>query len=274
MSGAIARKWIIHQPPLLPFADGEPSPCRQKRARRAPQPPREPSGASVPSEALKIVWESVEVPFPLLVADEVARLPRETFEHLKALGLLRPGQTAKAVGCAACELDHAEWVEPVSGPDGQPRFFIGCPEKGRVEVSRQRLQQWLVDFTPLARAIKESLGGAGLLEAVRPGRLWRLGRAALAGRPRELWMVRETPWARGPEMSRLIPKAGHPMVFLLGWPPPEGLAALESDAVFNVRKILQIQAAGFQVDRRAVERHLRVREAEAVVETPLLCCCR
>jgi len=274
MSGPIARKWTIDQLPLLPFADSLPLPCPRKRARRAPQLNPGPGGEALADEALSIVWESVEAPFPLLVADEVARLPRETFERLKALGLLRPGRIAKAVGCAACDLDHAEWVEPVSGPDGQPRFFIDCPEQGRVEVSRQRLQQWLVDFTPLARAIRESLGGAGPVEAVRPGRLWRLGRAALAGRWRELWMVREAPWARGPEVSRLIPKAGHPMIFFLGWPPPESLAALESEAVFNVRKVLQVRTSGFRLDRRAVERHLRVREAETVVETQLLCCCR
>jgi hypothetical protein len=206
---------------------------------------------------LGIIWEAAAMPHPLLVADEVAALRAETAGQLQALGILRRGRTAGAVGCEACELDHLERVEPAAGPDGAERYFIRCPEQGRVEVSRERLQQWMVDFTPVAAAIRESLEASGELEMVRPGRLWRLGEAALAGRLHELWMIRGAFWSGGPEILPLTARRGIPVFFILGEAPAAGLASLDPRCAFDAAALVTLEAGGLRADADAVERQLR-----------------
>jgi len=206
---------------------------------------------------MRIVWDAAAMPHPLLVADEVAALQGQTAERLKALGILRRGRTATAVGCEACELEHLERVEAAPGPDGATRFFIPCPEQGRVEVSRERLQQWLLDFTPIAAAIGRSLEASGEPEVVRPGRLWRLGEAALAGRLHELWMIRGAFWSGGPEILPLTARRGVPLFFILGEAPAEGLASLDPRRSFEVAALVTLDGDGLQVDAGAVERRLR-----------------
>ncbi len=205
---------------------------------------------------MSIVYRSAEAPHPVLAADEVRRLPAETAERLKAAGLLRPGELARAVGCEACEHDHAEWVEESTAPDGGRHFHIQCLEKGRVEVSRERLQRWLVDFAPLAEALHDGLGACGPVEALRPGRLWRLGRAVLGGERRELWMARDAASVRGPDLIASIPRASGAVLFRLGDRPLGADEAAGFEAVFDVRALVSLTEAGLVVDRGAVERRL------------------
>jgi len=267
-------RWEVHQLRLLPFGGSE---LVARKPRKAARPARGGCDAScrlVEGELARFIGHWAGIPSAVLVADEVTRISREVFAELTRLGLLVPGGTARAVGCEACDQDHAEWVETVSGPDGDERFFIPCPQEGRVEVARSRVQQWQVDFAPLARAIKESLMAFGSMEPVHPGRLWRLGRASLAGRSRELWMARQVSAGRGPEPGSLIPRTGDPLVFLLGWPPEESILALGDEAVFNVSRVVHVRGAGFHVDRRAIERRMRsLRAGEEAAQTQLLCCC-
>jgi hypothetical protein len=206
--------------------------------------------------ATDIIHAAAEAPFPRLMPDEVARLPRELAERLVAAGILRPGEIAPAISCMACEADHVEWVEKEAGPDGRTRYFIPCPEEGRVEVAPARLQCWTVDFTPIAEALGAGLGAIGPVETVRPGRLWRLGAARLAGRPRELWMARDACSVRGPDILAAIPRSRRPVLFRLGGEPLERAAAADFDAVFDVRTVLDLTEAGIKVHREAVEARL------------------
>jgi hypothetical protein len=273
MSGKRPSGLLIHQLRLLPFGGSELVVAKPKRTRSAPRSGCNALCSLMQGEVGRFVRQWAGVPSPTLVADEVTRLSAGTFEELKRLGLLVPGGTAKAVGCEACDLGHAEWVEAIPVRDGEA-FFIECPEKGRVEVSVQRLQHWAVDFTPLARAIKAGLSASGQVEALQRGRLWRLGRAVLAGRPRELWMAREAPAARGGELGRSIPNGAGSAIFLLNWPPSEELLALGAAALFDVHKVVHLGGAGFHVDRHAVERSLRAQSAaDSAAEAQLLCCC-
>jgi hypothetical protein len=265
---------MVHQLRLLPFGGSELVAAKPNRARQSRRGGGEEVGGALQAEVAEFIRRWTEVPVPRLVADEAARLSPETFAELRRLGLLVPESLAKAVGCEACDLGHAEWVETVAGPDGASRFYIECPEKGRVEVSGRRLQNWAVDFNALARALRDGLGAVGPVEPVQGGRLWRLGRAVLAKRPRELWLVREVPGGRGREPARSIPAQGSTLIFVLGWPPSTGWLARPSEELFDVRKVLSVRPAGFHVDRGAVEKRLRSQAgAEASGAVQLLCCC-
>jgi len=265
---------MVYQLRLQPFGGSEPVKRRTGRARRAPQVGCDVSCGSMLSEIPRFLRTWAEVPSPVLVADEAARLAPATMQDLRRMGFLAPAEPARAVGCQACETDHAEWVESVTGRDGELHHFIVCPEKGRVEVSPQRLQHWAVDFTPLARALKEGLRAFGTLQAVIPGRLWRLGRASLAGRSHELWVVREASAAPGPDLARAIPINGAPAVFFLGWPPSRDFLKGESGVLLDLFRAVHVRGAGLHVDRAAVERRMRALKAEAEsAETQLRCCC-
>ncbi len=276
MSGKKRSRSDICQLRLLPFGEVEPAAGKlPRKARRVVR--RDKCGTvcrQLQGEVADFIRHWAEVPSPLLVADEVERLHGATFDELRKLGLLVAGGMSAAVGCEACEHDHAEWIEAVRGPDGEERFFIDCPEKGRVEVARRRLQHWAVDFTPLARGVKEGLRGFGILEAVVPGRLWRLGKAALAGRTRDLWMLRQPPAGRGPAAAGSVIRPDGAVVFILGRTPADGLRELGEAALFDVHKVVHLGGAGFHVDRHAVERRLRSEAAAGeAAATQLLCCC-
>ena len=88
--------------------------------------------------------------------------------------------------CLDCMDQHVEEVLPIKSPNGCTRFFIQCPENGRIEVSRERLLQWTVDYTPLQQALKAAFSVIGDPEEVAPGRIWNLGRAALGSKSRTL----------------------------------------------------------------------------------------
>ncbi|HOX06312.1 MAG TPA: hypothetical protein PK280_07920 [Planctomycetota bacterium] len=214
--------------------------------------------------AVRIISDAAEAPFPRLMPDEVARLPQAMAEGLKAAGILRPADLARSTSCMACEADHAEWVRAEDGPDGCTRYFIGCPEKGRVEVPVARLQRWAVDFTPVAAAISLGLGAGGRTEVVRPGRLWRLGSAALAGRMRELWLVRDGCSARGRELVAAVPAGFSTLLFRLGGSALDHEVATGFDAVFDASALLFLDGPALRVDREAVELRLARRVPRAM----------
>jgi hypothetical protein len=268
------RQWEVHQLRLLPFGGSELMVHKPRKTPRAVRGGCDAACHLVEGELARFISRWTGIPSSVLVADEATHIPKGAFEELRRLGLLLPGGTARAVSCEACDLDHVEWVETVAAADGAQRFFIACPQEGRVEVDRRRVQQWRVDFTPLARAIKESLMAFGTVEQVHPGRLWKLGRASLAGCSRDLWMAREVSAGPGPELDALLPKAGAPVIFLLGWPPEKPVPAPEAGAVFDVARVVHLRHPGLHVDRRAVERRLRTQKARAeAAQMQLRCCC-
>lgn len=232
----------------------------QLRLLELPEPAGAPGGPAaadagnpLPAGDAGVIWRAAGMPVPVLASDEAARISPDSFARLTRLGILVSGGRAGAVSCLACELDHAEGVEP--GPAGtadERRFFISCPENGRVEVPAGRVQRWGVEFTPLARAIREGLGDSGAPEEIRPGRLWRLGRASLGGRLRELWLIREAVRPRGAEGTLLAAGGEDSVIFVLGGRLPEELASSRGDRIFRAEELVGLTDRGFRLDRTAL----------------------
>ncbi len=149
-------------------------------------------------EPLTFIWDRAGLPEAVCDADEVSRWPEEAFERLSGLGLLRPAEPARFVVCDACGEDHTAEVKVFSREEaGEAWAYLRCPEMGRVRVPLDRLKRWTVDFGRLAAEVARTLDLAGEVEEVVTGRLWVLGKRAVAGRSHSLVLVRGLGWENG-----------------------------------------------------------------------------
>ena len=104
-------------------------------------------------DPLDLLWRMADAAELLLTTDEIAEVPPSVLGSLKKLGLFRQDRAATHVVCDACAEGHVEEVIRVAGPVDSVRFYIVCPENGRVEVAPGRLLQWSVDYGPVRRAV-------------------------------------------------------------------------------------------------------------------------
>lgn len=208
-------------------------------------------------DPLSIIWPSADIPDPVLAGDEVGSLGQSVFDCLINLGLLKQADTARHVTCLDCTDQHVEEVLPIKSPDGCTRFFILCPKNGRIEVSRERLLQWTVDYTPLQQALKTAFSVTGDPEEVAPGGIWNLGRAALGGKSRTLWMARGFAWSDSRQLKKALPVGRSPVLFFLGQPPETGLVDIPAESIIDLKSIVIIERGELIVDKDAVDCQLR-----------------
>ena len=132
-------------------------------------------------------------------ADEVARWPSEALQRLLAAGLVREIDLASGVVCDQCE--DACWIEPEIREQPATGKRVGmyfCPrheDVGRFEVSLERLRQWQVHIPGLAAAVAKALSATGGVQEVVADRLHSLGRIALSGKSREVFLGRGLAWS-------------------------------------------------------------------------------
>lgn len=206
-------------------------------------------------DPLDILWKVADVSRPIFSPEELAGLPPGCSNELIGLGVLREGEPATHVTCDGCHGQHVERVDLVRDPRGHVRFFIPCPENFCVEVPRERLQQWAVDFLPLLKLIAKSLGTRETpLEQV-PDRVWNLGRASLAGRSRPIWVARGLAWPDARQVAAALPQGRAPVLFFLGQPPEDGLVDLPHESVIELRTVVRLDGQ-VSVDRQAIESQL------------------
>lgn len=206
-------------------------------------------------DPLDIIWRSADNPNPVFNAEDMAGVPPQVVTRLTELGVLRPALTATHVICDACDEHHVECVMPIKYPDGQTRFFIRCPENGRVEVPRERLLQWAVDYAPFLTALAKALSAQGPVAEVVPRRVWNIGRASLAGKSKALWAARGLAWPDAVQIAASLPKGRSPIVFFLGQAGDDDLLDVPRESIIEMRTIMSMDD-DLVVDLQAVERQV------------------
>jgi len=201
----------------------------------------------MPSDALDLIWRSADVGSPLFAGDEMSTWTPGLVQCLKDLGLLRPTRTASQVNCDACGESHR--VGGITYPDGQARFYARCPENGRIEVDQEQLRQWYVDFAPILAAVAHGLGIKAEPQEVAPGRVWKIGRAAIAGRSRVAWAARRAYW-------KDVPRGKSVVLFLLGHLPVDGAPDLHPDSVVELHELISLSNGNLSFDRKPVDDQL------------------
>jgi len=220
-------------------------------------------------ETLECLWRWADCPaaVPILTAEDVGGLGGAECSGLSGMGVLRPAQTARHVVCEDCGEDHVMDVTPAGCGNGGGHFFAVCPRHGRIEIDRERLLQWSVDFGSVIAALMPGLGASGPMREVICGRAWDVGRVALAGQSRPLWVVRGLSWPDGRSVAETIPKGRSPVVFLLGACAFVSLPDVPSDSVFDLRAVVRLEAGAIIVDREAVDSQLRSSVPAVVAKT-------
>jgi len=219
-------------------------------------------------DTLDIVWRCVDNLIPVLTAEEVETVPSGNLNSLTTLGILRQAATATHVTCDACAEGHVEQVMSVKYPAGVTRFYITCPENGRVEVSRDRLMQWSVDYLPILKAVASALSISAEPEESAPGRVWHLGRSTLAGKSRTVWVARGL--AR-PDVMRIVdilPKGRSPVVFFLGQPPDNNVLQIPYESIINLRTVVRLSDDDLIIDMEAIESQLTSHIVELTKKKP------
>jgi len=172
------------------------------------------------TDALEIVWQLFDSPSLLLGHDEVTRWPPPAVAELTRLGFLREAVRGDHAACPNCPDRHVEEVLCRSGPDGQSRFYIPCPENLRVEIAADSLRRWMIDVDAVARRLASAIAPGGRCTQRTALRLWRLGGVAWQGVNRDVLLARGLDWPDNGEIIRQIGGNGRSIVLLSGPAPP------------------------------------------------------
>jgi hypothetical protein len=182
--------------------------------------------------------------------DEVREWPREHFEHLMQLGILREGPLAGSAECDACGAMHREdvlWEPSVRDPLGK-RAYIRCPEEGPVHVPEIRLRQWVIDGGVMAGKLAAAMVLSGAVEEILAGTVWKLGRRRLAGRFRDVFLS----MAPTGEHLRIADAAVRHLTakdgILLVAQPPHKLEGLDRLTVIDLAQVVDVSGDGLTVD--------------------------
>jgi hypothetical protein len=182
--------------------------------------------------------------------DEVREWPREHFEHLVQLGILREGPLAGSVECDACGKMHREdvlWEPSVRDPLGK-RAYIRCPEEGPVHVPEIRLRQWVIDGGVMAEKLAAAMALSGAVEEILAGSVWKLGRRRLAGRFRDVFLS----MAATGDHSKIADAAARHLTakdgILLVARPPRKLEGLDRLTVIDLAQVVDVSGDGLTVD--------------------------
>jgi len=217
-------------------------------------------------DPLDIIWRSADNQNPIFTAEDLAGIPPQIKVRLTDLGVLRQSATATHVVCDACWDHHVEQVAPIKYHDGKTRFFISCPESGRIEVQRERLLQWTVNYVPLLEALASALSARGTPKEVIPGRVWNLDRAALAGKSKPVWAARGLAWPDAGQIAAALPSGRSPVLFFLGQAADDGLLAIPRESIIELRTVMHLDGK-LVVDRDAIEAQLTEVVEPAVKKT-------
>lgn len=188
-------------------------------------------------------------------------IDRDTLTILKE-SWLRETSPLKYVVCPDC-LDHDE--EPIlcEYPGVAPKWFIPCPESGRVQLRPDELQQWQFDLEAIARTIAGTLSLSGPLSVEIPQKLWRLGRAPWQNRTREVWLLRNSTSLSRTDLKLALKSSRQAIVLTYGRVPPDPLWKTRSPAFVLLSHVSQWCDGKFSID--AMQLLEAVRDQDDVV---------
>jgi len=194
-------------------------------------------------EPAALFWDRVDLREPVFNADEWARLPAALRGALVEAGILERTANARQVACDACDTGHIEKVFDVPSPDGSRRFYIQCPENGRVPVEEERLFRWAVNLDALVGLAAGLLGATGGLEQLVPGRVWAAGRLVRGGVSRKVIIARGLTWVDASAVvtaSQHVRVATPPLVLVIGRAPTEDLWGSKVPTVVPLEQVLHL----------------------------------
>lgn len=162
------------------------------------------------SQILKTLSQLLEAKRATLTSDDLGVLGEDAHQLLLDQKIIVPGRPAMHVTCDACHDDHVEEVVRTKGRDGVVAFRIPCPDAGWVNVSDERLRQWMLDVDRLVAVMATAVGLESPPDELAIGLAWQIGSIKIAGETYAVVFVRNGDAADEKlfaELGRRLPSA-------------------------------------------------------------------
>jgi len=214
-------------------------------------------------DVLELVLTGAEDPSRIFTRRDTEAWEDGVLEWLLSKRLLVPAGNGRLARCPACSDGHLEEVVQFEGDD---RLFIGCPERGRVQVERADCDAWRVDRGGLARVLCDVIRPGRKPRELRPAPAWKLGKVTVGGDERELVVAFGLTAPGGDGIAVSIGKRTD-RVFLV----PDALPAraiwpdIVPPSVVSLRDLLEVEDEQLLIDGAALLG--MVEEAETIAQT-------
>lgn len=209
------------------------------------------------TNALDILWATLEAVEPVLTPDAWRRLPSESRNLLMASKLFIPGPPALRIRCPACPTSHMAPIFARPGPAATTRLFVKCPREARVPITEAHRQTWRGNAHSVAESIAASLSLCGGVRAVRSDRVIYCGHLEWRGHRIDVYLARALCRRDGRKFAALIPRSpSPPMVFVPSEVPTEDGWLDPKPTVLTLHAVCDIQPGGLAIDHSLVERAL------------------
>jgi hypothetical protein len=172
------------------------------------------------TDAFKYFCLLMDMGNPRISVFEASMWPDDGFQCILTQGFLQQAENAEYITCPDC-FDHEEEVLCRDYPDGVIRWFIACPDCGRVQVEPDELKQWGINCGAVAQAVACSLSLAGKCTEIASGHVWRLGRWKLPDGMRDVLFAVGLTTQDGSSLRRAITSAHRPVVLVPRQVPPD-----------------------------------------------------
>ncbi len=204
------------------------------------------------SDLFQVLLDALDDVGRVFDASETSRWPPGEWEALKEIGLVRQAAGGVHAPCPNCHEAHIEPVTIRQTADGEPRYFIRCPESMRVEVTAEMCIGWQVDGDVLAKALSDAMDLKSQPKAMVPGRLWRLGRTPWKQTTREAVLATRLNEADGAAVATHLGPGGRAIVFVPSDAPDERIWPGHVPAVVALSRVATLTPQGIQLDRAVI----------------------
>lgn len=214
------------------------------------------------------LWSFADFDEPVFDETSLRIILGEGLDRLRSLNFVVRTSDAEFVSCPSCIDGHKEEVVVLDFPDGARRYFVPCPEYLRVEVARQLLEQWAINWNALASAVAATLSLGGACTPLVDGLLWRLGRTKWQGQCRDVLFARGLTWAESSDVAANVARSTRPIVFVGERIPPETVWPGRDPPVVALSQVTTLGESGLVVDHDAVLAAILDAEATVLAASP------
>lgn len=181
---------------------------------------------------------------------QVASWDAADLERFERLGILKRIDGSIA-DCPDCEIGHVGEVYVTKDPAGHERRHLACPLHGRVEVTAESSQEWVVNPEALATAVARAFGTNRSPTAIVRG-VWKLGRCTMGEASREVILLLNAAGADGRDFTAHVGQSGRAIVVVPVREPrvPDGLRFVP--AVVPLADAATCTSKGIDIDPRFV----------------------
>ena len=183
---------------------------------------------------------------PYVPYHDLQEYPDVIRDRLLDLGFLKEGPASQSIMCNWCGEDAGE-VEMIERVDGTRVFTAYCPECGLLHVEPDQMRQWFPDYTAVAEWLGRQLQCRGNWETVLPQKLWNVGRAAIAGQSRPIWVARTL----DEDTKRFLPDGKQPIFFVI-FPQYDRAKVSDPDRMFSISELTHIESGELRFDVEVV----------------------